>query len=514
MTQQGLDTQTAANGMVARWLSALKSLRTGFLGASQSLVSFFQCFYHFISTSLPSARSSSDVAATVIAPWFTGSRKPTFFSGDFSQAVEAALEQNRVLIVYIHHDRSEHAGCIISTVLTNGVFLDLVTESSVIIWATLASRYDAAVLARRFFHCREYPYLAITQPSARHSMGGTVARSLVAETGPWDHLELLGSLEGGSPDLNRALELLVLAIERVSAQTSCPQAWQERLEEDRRLRREQQRAYEEAVQKDKQLEAQRKAAEKQALEREQQNQREKRVELEKLQKAEEEKQTTLAARWKSSSMFLRSELERAVATALCGSANDQSTSKDKRPGLPGASTSPSLVLIKVKLPSGVTIERRFAASTPLASLFSWVDAFPMLWSGQPNAIETTLQSLVDQNPLPFHAPLLALQESMFSADTITAVCGFSYNPTQPVVLPYSYDLSTPHPMTKFERPLDLSDKTTLEELGLTSSTILFLHEKTSGPFPGRDAKGVPLPTTPYPEVPADAVYSSSDSDNE
>lgn len=121
--QPTVDDLTASNGALERWFSLLKSLGivvvyvilslkqgvishnvsdgvfficeigAGFFSASQTFVAFFQIFYRSIARALTTSPDSND-CSLLISPYFSGSGRPQFFSGDFSQ-VTNSFERKR-----------------------------------------------------------------------------------------------------------------------------------------------------------------------------------------------------------------------------------------------------------------------------------------------------------------------------------------------------------------------------------------------------------------------------------
>lgn len=87
-----------------------------------------------------------------------------------------------------------------------------------------------------------------------------------------------------------------------------------------------------------------------------------------------------------------------------------------------------------------------------------------------------LRNLADGIQFPFPIPSVMLHDLVNKDACREALFGVCHKSTLPITLPDEYALTIPFPFRKFQRPSDPTDLTSLQQLTITSDTVLLLSE--------------------------------------
>lgn len=276
-----------------------------------------------------------------------GECHPSFFQGSFSEALQSSCQRpakdRRPLAIYLHHD---------SSVLTNVFCTQLLCSETVVTYLTLnfiTWAWD------------------ITHDSNKASLLGTFSQNFGVGAAstirniPLDHLPALMVITKvrstaevltvipGNVGLDELMTRLIHAVEVFNNEIST-EIWEEEEREAReQVKREQDAAYEASLMADRAKEEARRQEEEQRKEQEMNEQKEK--EEKELLRLQEE------------------EVKEAIRKSLA----------EQLPPEPEEDCDAPISHIRVRLPSGVTIARRFLASDPLERLLTFIGSqgFPI-----------------------------------------------------------------------------------------------------------------------------------------
>jgi len=237
-----------------------------------------------------------------------GEAAPPFMECDYRTAASRARDQKRFLLVYLHSWKHADSETFCSNVLcTEGIAGFL--RDNLLVWGGDITASDAYAMAQEL-EVTAFPFLALMVQGQGSNM------SLV------DRIE-------GLEQASNLLERLTAAMESAQSVLDARIAEETAREHERMLRMEQEVEYREAARRDAELAARRDAERREVEQRAREEEEAKR-------RAEEEEQAT--------------ERERQEAAARLP---------------PEPSAGPDAVRIRVNLPSGGRLERRFLASHPL-----------------------------------------------------------------------------------------------------------------------------------------------------
>lgn len=251
---------------------------------------------------------------------------PQFFEGSFTQALQAARHDLKLLVVYLHSPAAQHSEAFCTNVLSNEALRSML-DGGFLVWAGDASGTEGRSVTR-VVRAREYPSFSVILPASA------------------DDVRVIGSV-GGNIEVDGAVALLTACLDEMEMHRAEIVARTEQHAEDRQLRQQQDREYQEALEMD------RKRAEEQALQEQQQREAE-RLEEARQQKEREEAERLEAER-RSREEVLR---QRAAALAPEGPADT--------------------ARISLRLPAGQRVQRRFAPGAPLADVYRWAEVVPYM----------------------------------------------------------------------------------------------------------------------------------------
>mmetsp|Transcript_29280 Transcript_29280/g.53973 ORF Transcript_29280/g.53973 Transcript_29280/m.53973 type:complete len:430 (-) Transcript_29280:174-1463(-) len=155
---------------------------------------------------------------------------PRFFEGSFNQAMQAARQQLKPLVVYLHGGSTRHFQGFWAQVLQNEIIRAMLNENF-LLWGKNAASMDSQRVAQ-IVQARQYPCLS----------------ALVLASS--DDIRLVGSLHG-QVQVDEVLALLTSCLEEMETRRSEIVARREQQAEDRHLRMEQDREYQEALEVDR-----------------------------------------------------------------------------------------------------------------------------------------------------------------------------------------------------------------------------------------------------------------------
>jgi len=317
-TAPNLQTSTSLLGWFAR----------GLLYIGQQILSILRVFLLGTAGGQLGGGYGSGVALTQALTNAYGShlRLPRFFEGSFSQALQAARREAKLLVIYLHSEHGRYTQRFCSEVLSEDFIRGMLDENFLLWGGDIASMEAHRV--SQMIHARQYPWFCVLLPASV------------------DEIRVIGALNG-DVQVDAASGLLAACLDEMETHRAEIIARREQHAEDRQLREQQDLEYQQALEMDRQ-----RAEEQRLLERQQEEAR--RAEEEQRRKKEEELAKLQAA---------KDELEnnrRQRAAAI----------------LPEDPASASR--ISLRLPAGQRVQRRFASTTTLADIYVWAECLPFL----------------------------------------------------------------------------------------------------------------------------------------
>jgi len=253
-------------------------------------------------------------------------RLPNFFEGSFSQALQAARREAKLLVIYLHSEHGRYTQRFCSEVLTDDFIRGMLDENFLLWGGDIASMEAHRV--SQMIHARQYPWFCVLLPASV------------------DEIRVIGALNGDI-QVDAASGLLAACLDEMETHRAEIIARREQQAEDRQLREQQDLEYQQALEMDR-----RRTEEREQIERQQEEAR--RAEEEKRRKEEEE-----LAKLQAAKEELQNKRRQRAAAFL--------------PEDPAGTSR-----ISLRLPAGQRVQRKFASTTTLADIYAWAECLPFL----------------------------------------------------------------------------------------------------------------------------------------
>lgn len=274
---------------------------------------------------------------TLTAAYGADLQLPQFFEGSFAQALQAARQQVKLLVVYLHSDNSRYAQSFCSEVLSNE-FVRTMLDDSFLVWGGDVARMESHRVAQ-FIRARQYPFLGVLLPASV------------------DEARVIGARQG-QVEVDAIVALLTQCLEEMETHRAQIVAHREQQIEDRNLREDQDREYQEALEVDRRRQEEQRRQDEERLERERQEAEQRRKEEEELQAIEARKEELAAKRLKH-------------AAAL-----------DAQGDVPEATSR-----LALRLPTGQRVQRKFLPTATLRDVYDWADCVGYLQENKGKDLE-------------------------------------------------------------------------------------------------------------------------------
>jgi len=248
---------------------------------------------------------------------------PQFFEGTFAQALQAARQQVKLLVVYLHSDNSRYAQSFCSEVLGNE-FVRTMLDDSFLVWGGDVARMEPHRVAQ-FIRARQYPFLGVLLPASV------------------DEARVIGARQG-QVEVDAIVALLTQCLEEMESHRAQITAHREQQIEDRNLREDQDREYQEALEVDRKRQEEQRRQDEERREQERREAEQRQKEEEELQALEKRKEELAAKRQKH-----------AAALDALGEA-PEATSR-----------------LALRLPTGQRMQRKFLPTATLRDVYDWAD---------------------------------------------------------------------------------------------------------------------------------------------
>lgn len=279
--------------------------------------------------------SGAAFSGALAASYGANLQLPRFFEGSFTQALQTAQRELKLLVVFLHSEHARDAQSFCTNVLGNDIVKTMLDEGFVL-WGGDIARMEAHHVSQ-MIHARQYPCFCVLLPASV------------------DEIRVIGAVQG-EVQVDSTIALLVGCSEEMDSHRSEIVARSAQHVEDRYLREEQDREYQQALEMDKKRQEERAAQER--VERESQR------EAEELRKKEEEE----FARFEADRISLDTELKRQAAAL----------------GVPGADAT---VCIALRLPAGQRVQRKFRPTAPLSEVYVWASCVGYLSEHEGRGLE-------------------------------------------------------------------------------------------------------------------------------
>ncbi|KAI8143367.1 thioredoxin-like protein [Fennellomyces sp. T-0311] len=255
-----------------------------------------------------------------------------FYQGGYSQALENARRDLRYLLVVLQSDEHDDTEQFCRETLTSEELVNYVNEKNILVWGGNVREAEAFQVSSTL-QATTYPFMAIiTLQSPNSSSTGSLKMSVV------DRIE-------GPASPSTVIRRFDTVIQRHGGALNRLRMERDQREMERRLRQEQDQAYRESLKADQEKERQAKLEREKAAKAEEEA---KRAEQERLAYAEKRKQ------------YIR---------YLCRK-------------LPAEPTEGSMAKLSFRLADGERVIRKFKSDEPLEALYEFVEAYPLLKSGE------------------------------------------------------------------------------------------------------------------------------------
>lgn len=301
---------------------------TGLLTGTFSVVRFLVGgVFGILNTFLfgPSGRNDTNFLAYFRQQF--GEPAPEFLNTSFSQAMNKARQDAKLLVVFLHCDTAAQAREFCRDVLQNENIRELL--SNFVVWGGDIMRMEPHRVAQSL-GVRSYPYLSVILPVSL------------------DDIRVVGLAQ--QTDLDSMVAMLTGCVERAAEHAREMGQQRSRVEEDRALLAMQDAEYEEALARDRQADAERRA--KQEADREAAEAEQRRAEkAAAAAKEREERKERIDAERRALAVEIPARVEASLADA-------------------------EAVRIGVRLPSGQRLDERFGADAPLQLVADWAAAAP------------------------------------------------------------------------------------------------------------------------------------------
>mmetsp|Transcript_97369 Transcript_97369/g.270845 ORF Transcript_97369/g.270845 Transcript_97369/m.270845 type:complete len:465 (-) Transcript_97369:393-1787(-) len=246
---------------------------------------------------------------------------PRFFEGSFTEALQAARREAKLLVVYLHSEHARYTQTFCAEVLGNE-FIRTMLDENFLLWGGDIARMEAHHVSQ-LIHARQYPWFCVLLPASV------------------DEIRVIGALNG-EVQVEAASALLAACLDEMESHRAEIIARREQQVEDRQLREQQDLEYQQALEMDRQRTEAREALERERREAERLAEEQRRREQEALERQAAQRQELEARR-----------RQRALALPAEG---------------PGATSRLSL-----RLPAGQRVQRSFEPSASLADVYAWAE---------------------------------------------------------------------------------------------------------------------------------------------
>lgn len=305
-------------GRIRRWLkcvtcSFLDILRAFFAGSSPARA--------WPASDSEAGPSSRGFRRSLLEAYGEQLHLPRFFEGSFSQAVEAAHRDLKLLAVYLHSAPSQQSQALCTEVLANEAVRAML-DSRFVLWGGDVARAVSQTVAR-MLHAHAFPYLCVILPVS------------------YGEVRVIGNVSG-AVEIDAAVALLTACLEEMESHRAEMIARTDQQFEDRLLRQEQDREYQEALEMDRLREEERRRQE---------------AEQRELQHLEEEK------RLQEQQCVEKLEAQRQAL---------QEQRRQKAAAL-GAEDPEATARISLRLPAGQRIQRKFSPDALLGDVYDWAE---------------------------------------------------------------------------------------------------------------------------------------------
>lgn len=260
---------------------------------------------------------------------------PDFYEGGFSQALQTAQRELKLLVIYLHSENARHTRGFCTEVLSND-FVRAILDENFVLWAGDVARMESHRVAM-MVHARQYPCFCVLLPASP------------------DEVRVVGALHG-EMQVDGVVALLTSCLEEMESHRTEIVARREQVVEDRHLRQDQDREYQEALEMD------RKREEKKRMEEEQQR------EAQRIVEEGRRKEEELLARQES---VRQDAIERRRVQAAT-----------LEPESPDATARMSL-----RLPAGQRLQRKFRLDQTLADVYAWAECVAFLPENEDRGLE-------------------------------------------------------------------------------------------------------------------------------
>lgn len=260
---------------------------------------------------------------------------PQFFEGSFSQALQAARRDLKLLVVYLHSENARYTQAFCTTVLNHALIRSMLDESFVL-WGGDIARMESHQVSQ-MIRARSYPCFCVLLPASV------------------DDVRVIGVVTG-EVQVDQVVALLTACLEEMESHRAEIVARREQQSEDRALREAQDREYQEAVEADRRREEERRREVRAREEAE-------RAAAEERNKAEEEARKLEAERQR----LQEKRREQAISLEAEG----------------GSATA----RVALRLPAGQRIQRKFRPDATLADVYAWAGCAAYLPENEGKGLE-------------------------------------------------------------------------------------------------------------------------------
>jgi FAS-associated factor 2 len=248
---------------------------------------------------------------------------PQFFDGSFTEAVQSARQQQKLLVVYLHSEHSSFTRSFCTRVLSSEIVRSML-DASFILWGGDAARMETLHVAAMMHSPQfQYPCLCVLLPANP------------------DDIRAIGAVHG-QVQVDAAVALLTAGLEEMNSHQALDVARRAQHAEDRSLREQQDREYQEAL-----------AADQMRIEQQRAQERE---ELEAQRKAEEQRR-----------------LEEAEKSRLEATARDLQARRKRQAEALDPERADATARIAVRLPAGSRLQRKFSPNATLEDVYLWAE---------------------------------------------------------------------------------------------------------------------------------------------
>uniref|UniRef100_A0A7S4W5Z3 UBX domain-containing protein n=1 Tax=Alexandrium monilatum TaxID=311494 RepID=A0A7S4W5Z3_9DINO len=260
---------------------------------------------------------------------------PRFFEGSFSEALQAARREAKLLVLYLHSEHARHTQTFCSEVLSND-FVRTMLDENFLVWGGDIARMEAHQVAQ-LVHARQYPWFCVLLPASV------------------DEIRVIGALNG-EVQVDQTSALLAACLDEMESHRAEIIARREQQVEDRQLREQQDQEYQQALEVDR-----KRMEEQQRMEREQR-------EAERL--AEEQRREEREERERREAELEALEARRRRRASELAAEGPESTSR-----------------LSLRLPAGQRIQRRFPPTATLADVYAWAECAAYLPENEGKGLE-------------------------------------------------------------------------------------------------------------------------------